>query len=282
MRTTGDFTTRASPDFLLASDLDGTLIPPAWSDENRGALERFATMVDARRATALAYATGRDLELALSGIQANGLPIPDVLICDVGTRIYHRDAEARSYAEDVDYSAALESAVGSDMNIRVRARIDGLSGFKPQVESAQGRFKVSFHVDPAVDEARVVSEALEKLGPEAGAFNVVFSVDSIDGHGLLDVLPAGVSKNSATRHVRRLLDLDDRRVLFAGDSGNDAEILLGGVNAVLVGNASESLRRYLRDESRRLGVDDRVYFARADYAGGVIEGCRHFGLLDFE
>jgi len=55
--------------------------------------------------------------------------------------------------------------------------------------------------------------------------------------------------------------------------------MLAGFKGILVGNAPEALRRDLQRDAARLGILDRVYFARAPYAGGVLEGCRHFGLL---
>jgi hydroxymethylpyrimidine pyrophosphatase-like HAD family hydrolase len=75
------------------------------------------------------------------------------------------------------------------------------------------------------------------------------------------------------------LGLPDRRVLYFGDSGNDTDALLAGFNGVLVGNAPESLRAFLRENAVLRGIDDRLYFAESPYAAGVVEGCRHFEVL---
>ena len=58
------------------------------------------------------------------------------------------------------------------------------------------------------------------------------------------------------------------RVLVAGDSGNDEEMLSGDVLGVVVGNYSSELRR--------LRGQPRIYFAENSYANGIIEGIEHY------
>jgi sucrose-phosphate synthase len=59
------------------------------------------------------------------------------------------------------------------------------------------------------------------------------------------------------------------RVLVAGDSGNDAEMLRMAANGVVVANHSRELRS--------LRGRDGMYFAEHGYARGILEGIRHFG-----
>ena len=73
--------------YLLASDLDGTLIP---LERDAQRLREVAELVDAFEASEgllLAYVTGRHLSLAQAGIEEIGLPSPDWFVCDVGTRL---------------------------------------------------------------------------------------------------------------------------------------------------------------------------------------------------
>jgi len=92
-------------------------------------------------------------------------------------------------------------------------------------------------------------------------------------------VPEGISKTSAVRHLMVRVGTPGIRVIYAGDSGNDRHPLASGVFwGVLVGNAPEDLREDLRRTIRQRGFEERVYFASAPYAAGVLEGCRWFGL----
>lgn len=277
MRTTEEFPGHSSADFLLVSDLDGTLISPVRDYDSKPAIAWFTELVRARRSLLLAYATGRHFELAVTGIRGHDLPCPDVLICDVGTRIYHRGRTTVGFAEDRDYAIALEAEFGPDMNARIRRLVERPPQIRAQEESRQGRFKTSFYVDRSIAESEVMQRVWTKLGSESERLHIVFSIDPADKRGLLDVIPAGVSKGSATTYLSRQLGLTEGQVLYAGDSGNDTDALLAGFKGILVGNAPESLRQRIRSASDRRGLGNRVYFARASYADGVVEGCRHFG-----
>jgi sucrose-phosphate synthase len=94
------------------------------------------------------------------------------------------------------------------------------------------------------------------------AASVIFS-----HHEFLDVLPDGASKGNAMHYLARRWGLTMDRILVAGDSGNDADMLRGGAQAVVVANHSSELRQ--------LKGRDGVYFAAASYAEGILEGLRH-------
>ena len=65
--------------------------------------------------------------------------------------------------------------------------------------------------------------------------------------------------------------LAPERMLVAGDSGNDEEMLRGDVLSVVVANHSEELE-CLRDHSRLL-------FADRPHAWGVLDGIEYFDFL---
>jgi hydroxymethylpyrimidine pyrophosphatase-like HAD family hydrolase len=78
---------------LLATDLDGTLIPLDGEPQNRQDLQTLAALLE-RLGVALIYVTGRHLESVERAIDEHQMPRPDWLICDVGTSIYqHCDGE---------------------------------------------------------------------------------------------------------------------------------------------------------------------------------------------
>lgn len=258
---------------LLASDLDGTLLPPAWSPERARELQAFRATIAASPGLRLAYVTGRHLEHALEAMDAFELPLPDYLACEVGTALYA--ARGGSYHEVPDFQARMAAALGATGE-DVRRALASLDGITLQDAGHQGAFKASFFLpwpppEGLMEEARVRLEAV-------GARTTVVTSRGPGGEGLLDVLPGGGAKDRAVRYVADLLDIDEKRVLFAGDSGNDRAALLAGSPGVVVGNASGSFVEELRAEARRLGTLDRIHFASLPYAGGVMEGMRHFGI----
>jgi HAD superfamily hydrolase (TIGR01484 family) len=266
---------------MLVSDLDGTLIPSSPDPDSARAIATLGRLRNTRPDLLLAYATGRHLDLALDGVRSHSLPMPDWLICDVGTSVYRRAGriEDAVFEPDTGYAARLERACGVGVIRKVRERFDGLSGVRPQDASRQGRFKVSFDVDAALTETAVVEAARDRLGSHSEDFDFIFSIDPVGGSGLLDVIPAGVSKASATRYLVERAGVDTGEVIYAGDSGNDRAALTAEFRSVLVGNAPDAFREQVRRDAGERGIEDRAYFARSAYAAGVVEGCRHFGLL---
>jgi sucrose-phosphate synthase len=87
----------------------------------------------------------------------------------------------------------------------------------------------------------------------------------------LDILPIRASKGLAVRYLAIKWGLPPERILVAGDSGNDEEMLSGDVLGVVVGNYSPELKR--------LYGKPRIYFAENEYAKGIIEGISHYNFL---
>jgi len=79
------------------------------------------------------------------------------------------------------------------------------------------------------------------------------------------------SKGAALRYFADKWGIPVERILVAGDSGNDEEMLSGETLGVVVGNHSEELER-LRDR-------ERIYFANGCHAWGIIEGINHYDFL---
>jgi HAD superfamily hydrolase (TIGR01484 family) len=223
---------------------------------------------------ALAYVTGRHLELALEGVRDARLPEPAFTVCDVGTSIHEREGDG--WTLDEAYRTHMREARGGLDAAEIRAAVDGL-GLTLQSSERQAEFKVSFEFTVDRSAAEVEAALLERL--EGMPVRPVVSRAVGGGGGLVDLLPAGVAKDTAVRHLRDRLGLTDDDVLFAGDTGNDRDALLGGWLAVLVGNASDGFREEIREAAARLGLTDRVHLARAAGVEGVLEGCRRSGFL---
>ncbi|WP_162935626.1 HAD-IIB family hydrolase [Tsuneonella amylolytica] len=235
----------ATPARLLLSDIDNTLT--GCPD---GAL-RLATYLRRHAATtAFGVATGRSLTEARRLLLEWSLPEPDVIVSSVGTEIYWRDG--RDYRRDEDFRQAIENAWRPEAAGAALAAIPGLA---PQADIDQRPFKLSYFAD-GPDVAAAVERALERNGIEA---RVVYS------HGrLLDVLPPNAGKGAAMRHVTRVLGLPCERVIAAGDSGNDADMLAACPGAVVVANHDPDLAR--------IAELQHVYRASRAHAAGVLEG----------
>lgn len=261
--------------FLLASDLDGTLIPPA-SAVDGGGIPELAKALSSRSGT-LAYVTGRHLSLALEGIETHSLPLPDVIVCDVGTSVYFRLGD--HYGPDPEYRGRMLASLGGVDPDSIRPRLESLDGLLLQEAEKQAEFKVSYYAPAGAEGEELARRASALLQGAGAAVNVVFSVDAVTDTGLVDVLPAGVAKDTALRYLHNHSGVPEERLVYAGDSGNDRAAMLSGFNVIVVGNAADSFKESIRAEARSLGLGAAVYLAERSYALGVLEGCRHFGIL---
>ena len=99
--------------------------------------------------------------------------------------------------------------------------------------------------------------------------NLIFS------HGqYLDILPYRASKGKAVRYLAYRWNIPFEKILVAGDSGNDKEMLKGDLLGVVVANYSSELQN--------LKGLRRIYFSDKKYAAGVIDGINHYNFLNLE
>lgn len=262
---------------LLMSDLDRTLIPNGIQPESPRAREffrRFAAGTGVR----LAYVSGRDLGLVEKAVAEYGLPRPEYAVCDVGTSVYCR--ENGQWRAAGDWEERLRKDFSPSLREEIGGMLAAVPGLVLQEEEKQGPFKLSFYWDPeAGDPAAAVRARLGRLAP---LLRVVASVDETRNQGLLDILPAAAGKLAAARFLVRRLGCGSRAV-FAGDSGNDLEVLTSEIPAVLVANATDAVREEALRLAAAAGLGDRLYLARGgfmgmngNYSAGVLEGVAHF------
>jgi sucrose-6F-phosphate phosphohydrolase len=260
---------------LLASDLDGTLIPLERAPQRSREIAELVAAIEAAEDLKLAYVTGRHLSLGLEGIADVGLPSPDWFVCDVGTSVYRRTDGG--YEPDEVYREAMRTAFGGLTGDDVRASIGAFEGLELQEEEKQAEFKVSYYT---VGRPEAVTESVQSRLEAADAnVNLVASHDPVTGRGLLDVLPAGIAKDYAVRYLHDRTGVEEQHLVYAGDSGNDRAAMLTGYRVIVVGNADDALKKDLRVEAVAQGITDRIYFAEHPYARGVLEGLQHFGFV---
>jgi HAD superfamily hydrolase (TIGR01484 family) len=260
---------------LLASDLDGTLIPLERNSDRLREVSELVNAIEGTPGFELAYVTGRHLSLAQAGIAEVGLPSPNWFVCDVGTSVYHRTDGG--FEPDQRYQAAMRGAFGGLSGQEVRAAIGSIEGIVLQEDEKQAEFKVSYYTDGRHE--GFVDAVQAKLDEAGARVNLVASFDPVSKRGLLDVLPAGVAKDYAVRYLHDHSGVDEEHLVYAGDSGNDRAAMLSGYRVIVVGNADEALKRDLSEQAATRGLTDRIYFAKHPYARGVQEGLHHFALI---
>lgn len=239
-------------DRLIISDIDNTLIGDAAGLKNLINLLR-----ESYENIGFGIATGRRIESTIEILKNSKVPKPDVFITAVGSEIYYGESLVgdRAWGHHLDYFWQ------PDMIKNVLRKLPGLT---LQEETEQRRFKISYYIDPEnAPKRRAIVSHLRK-------YNV--RVKLIHSHNkYLDILPIRASKGLAVRYLAIKWGLPPERILVAGDSGNDEEMLSGDVLGVVVGNFSPELKR--------LYGKPRIYFAENKYANGIIEGIEHYNFL---
>ncbi|MCM3744481.1 HAD family hydrolase [Sporosarcina luteola] len=230
---------------LLATDLDGTFVGD--KDALGRLLEYFNSSPEE---VALIYVTGRHLSSARALMAEEGLPLPDLLITDVGTSIYHTDG-----LEDINWKQDMQEDWQPGMVAEIAAAFPALE----RQELPDDR-RVSFTV---TDDIGAVDEFRKALDAEAIPHTFIFSSNRD-----IDILPSRAGKGNALEYVLRKYARDDVKLLIAGDSGNDRDMLSLGHPSVIVGNAQAEL---LEMEPCK-----NLFRANENCAGGIHEAWLHF------
>ncbi len=261
---------------LLATDLDRTLLPNGDQPESPAARQRFRRLA-ARPEVRLAYVTGRHRELVEAAIAEYELPRPDFVIADVGTSLYEIDAHDWRQVQDWQQTIALDW--GGRSHAELAAMIGEIPGLRLQEAAKQGACKLSYYAPPLLEPAELLRGIRRRLEASGARVNLIWSVDETTATGLLDVLPASASKLHALEFLRARLDISLNRTVFAGDSGNDMEVLVSGIPSVLVANAQESVRAEAvarADAANLYLAHGGLLGMNGNYSAGILEGVVHF------
>jgi sucrose-6F-phosphate phosphohydrolase len=266
--------------YLLASDMDGTLLPledtPEWDAE----ILRFRRLVLASPNLLLAYVTGRHLELALDGAAALDLPYPEILVCDVGSSIYRKTG--REYELDTEYRGRLLHSWQGRVSKDIAPLLAAIEGITPQEKEKQGDFKQSYFTATGRRGEEAVQRVADRLRETGLESNLIFSIDPKTGAGLLDVLPAQAAKDHALTYLRDTLEIPHDNIVFAGDSGNDLAAFASGFNSIVVANTPSEVKNEARRQAAAKKIAERLYFAHHRFIRGLTEGCLHFNIFTEE
>jgi len=269
-----------NPPLLICSDLDRTLLPNGHHPESPGARETLARLVS-REEIDLAYVSGRGLSLALEAIEAYQLPGPRWIVGDVGTSVYESAPGGWRLSEP--WHEAILGDWSGCRPAQLMDALDRIDGMAPQEPARQGAAKVSYYTAVDADRSGIESAIAKRLGQLEMSYRLVWSTDEIPKRGLLDILPASAGKLHAIEFLIDAWHYARDRVLFAGDSGNDLEVLASDLPSVLVANAHEDVRALAVELATRQGHGAALYTARGgflgmngNYSAGILEGVAHY------
>jgi len=169
-------------DRAIFTDIDQTLLGDAE------ALQTLTTTLRRyHRRVTFGVVTGRRYESALAVLKKHAVPVPDVLISSLGTRIHYGSnlTEDSYWADHIDHDWNLQ---------RIRRVLDELPGLELQPRDKQSRFKISYYYDPEM--APSPEELTRLLHQHELNANVIVSFGQF-----LDIVPTRASKGQALRYA---------------------------------------------------------------------------------
>ena len=241
----------AGMDRLLVTDVDDTL-----TGDDDAMAELLERLDKSQARVGFGIATGRTLDEALELMEELDVPVPDVLITAGGTELHYGThmLPDRSWERQIRYRWDREEV----------ARIVGaIPGLRPVVESGT-EYRLRYRLDPA--KAPSLREIRRHCRQEGLRVTTI-----LDHEVYLDVVPVRASPGLAIRFFCFKWNLEPQRLLVAGDSGNDWDMLSGDTLGVVVSNHTPELER--------LRGRPRVHFAKSAHARGILEGIDWYDFL---
>ncbi|MBF7091905.1 HAD-IIB family hydrolase [Flavobacterium sp. ALJ2] len=241
---------------LFVSDIDGTLIEPKLN--NPGLKELKEHLINRTEKMAFALASGRNLTLVKKVIDEEQFPLPDFVICSVGTEIYYTNG--KDYILDKGWATFL---AGRWKREEIVNRLKGVPWLRLQEKEAQNSYKISYYYDK---EKYDYEQLITVLG------SGWYKVNIIPSHGeFIDFIPKRASKGNAVKFLCRKWAIPLSNVIAAGDSGNDVDMFRGSIKGIIVGNRSSELAKYETTKS--------IYVAKGSASSGVLEGLKHYKII---
>ena len=244
--------TRPRQPFLLAADIDGTML---GDEEGQIALKTLTQAF--RKSFRLAYVTGRYEGSVLRVVEEGFLPRPDFICSNVGTDLLALDDPGNSIGQK--YAAQ----VGPDWDLKTIYSLGEGKGVRRQdFSKGQPPFQAGFWWDGSQQTLQAFYTRLAGLDH----FHILASYGEY-----IDVLPGPLGKGKAVEFLQKELSLDPQQVVVAGDSGNDREMFETEFKGIVPANAL--------DELKAVAFQPRHYQSHLPAGQGVLDGLCHFGFL---
>lgn len=265
---------------LLCTDLDRTLLPNGSQPESEGVRQSFARLA-ARPEVTLAYVTGRHRVLVQEAIEEYSLPTPDYVVADVGASIY--EIGASQWQPWNHWSEEIAPDWVNLTHNEIHQLFTDLSELTLQESSKQAVHKLSYYTPLDSDSSQLIQTMQKYLDKQGVSASLVWSVDELAEVGLLDVLPQRATKLHAIEFLMQQKNFALTDTVFAGDSGNDLQVLTSSLHSVLVANASSEVRTLALEQAAAGKTSDALYIAvgnfhdmNGHYSAGILEGLAHF------
>jgi sucrose-phosphate synthase len=244
-------------DRALFTDIDQTLLGDADSLKTL-----TKTLRHHHRRITFGIVSGRLFDSVLIILKKNAVPVPDVLISGLGTRIH--------YGSNLDEDTHWADHIDHDWNLpRTRRVLQEVPGLELQPKDKQSRFKLSYFYDAEL--APTADDIMKRLHQHELNANVIVSFGQF-----LDIVPSRASKGQALRYAALRLEIPLEQILVAGGSGADEDMIRGNTLAVVVANRHE-------EELSSLVDIDRIYFSDKAHAAGLLDAIDHYDFLkDFQ
>jgi len=241
----------ADAKLFVISDIDGTLI----DGEDAEGLKEFTEWIrESRGKVAFGVASGRNRFMTEAFFNQYDLPKPDILICSAGSEIYYTE----KFIPDKGWERHIDRQWKRNA---LQEILSDFPGIRLQEQDAQWRFKLSYYVDQNFTE-NTLANLYQLLDIHKLKARILLTENRY-----LDILPFRASKGSAVRYLSYKWKIPLERIITAGNSGNDEDMLKGKTNAIVVANYSPELER-LRNHKL-------IYFTKRNLAKGVLEGIQH-------
>jgi len=236
---------------LLATDLDGTFL--GGHAEDRAQLYR---VVNRRPDVRLAFVTGRGLEAVLPLLGDPTVPLPEIIVCDVGATV----VDGRTLRPIEPLQATIDARWPGEQ--KVASALSGIAGLVRQDVPQERR--CSYYCDPQT--LLSLRPLLDAIAADLGC-EVLYSADRY-----LDFLPPGTNKGSTLSALVDHLGIGRGQVLVAGDTLNDLSMYQHGFRGVCVGESEPQLL------AATTGLD-HVLHADSPGCGGILQALEHFDLV---
>ena len=265
---------------LLCTDMDRTIIPNGRQLEHPQARAHFRQLCGLS-SVKLAYVSGRHLQLVEQAIADYQLPKPDYAITDVGTKIYCLEQSGWSEI------SAWQKQIADDWRGKSHDQLQhALTRFPElilQEQSKQNDFKLSYYLSLSADRDKILPLVERQLTQLGVAASLIWSIDEPKQVGLLDVLPRNATKLHGIEFLQQYLRYGPQEVLFAGDSGNDLQVLGSSIRSILVANAEPEIKQQALQLAEHNGYAETLFLAQQDnfplggnYSAGVLQGVAYY------
>ncbi len=158
---------------VIATDLDRTLLPNG-SQEYDGSMRIFREIIRNERLK-LIFVTGRNLELVQDAIEKFHPPYPELVVGEVGTKIYSRKNE--DFVEDYQWTRQIRSLVKNWNLDKFKEKLSLFNQLRIQGENKQNEFKLSYYLDNPKDSSLIIRRVTEIIKLICREATVVYSVD---------------------------------------------------------------------------------------------------------